>query len=177
MSPYRKPIKEVPLPAEYYWPEFPVNEEAEKTILGAILLDNADFAEARKSLTAEDFSLDSNRRIFLRMSELMERGISADIVTLANEMARHKENDVREIQTVGGVAYLASLTEGLPRRPVIGNYIAIVKEKAFLRRIIGVCEQATSKANEQHDTAAQIVKFMGENLKGIKEQPCKPAKN
>jgi replicative DNA helicase len=54
---------------------------------------------------------------------------------------------------------------------VIREYIAIVKEKAFLRRIIGVCEQATSKANEQHDTAAQIVKFMGESLKGIKEQP------
>ena len=170
MSPYRKPIKEVPLPAEYYWPGFPVNEEAEKTILGAILLDNAFFAEANK-LTPEDFSLDSNRRIFLRMSQLMDGRGSVDIVTLSNEMARHKDGGGREIQTVGGVAYLASLTEGLPRRPVIREYIAIVKEKAFLRRIIGVCEQATSKANEQHDTAAQIVKFMGESLKGIKGQP------
>jgi len=168
MSPFRKPIKEAPLPPEYYWPEFPSHVDAEKAILGAVLLDNAAHAEA-STLAADDFSLDSHRRIFSRMTELMAERGSVDIVTLANCLAGHKDNDTREIETVGGVAYLASLTEGLPRRPVIGEYIRIVKEKAALRRIIGVCEQATARATSQCESAAEIVTWMGLSLKGIKK--------
>ena len=89
----------------------PANVDAEKTILGAVLLDNAAFAEAAERLQADDFSLDSHRRIFLRMSYLSDTYRAIDIVTLANELNRNKE-----VESVGGVAYLASLTEGLPRR-------------------------------------------------------------
>src|SRR5580658_10431896 len=85
----------------------PANVDAEKTILGAILLDNAAHAEASEVLKTDDFSLDSHRRIFLRISELIDTGRAVDIVTLSNELARYKE-----IESVGGVAYLASLTEG-----------------------------------------------------------------
>ena len=92
----------------------PANVDAEKTILGAILLDNAAHSEAAEKIEADDFSLDSHRRIYLRISELMDAQRAVDIVTLANELTRNKE-----IEAVGGVAYLASLTEGLPRRPVI----------------------------------------------------------
>ena len=92
----------------------PANVDAERTILGAILLDNAAFTEAGKSLESEDFSLDSHRRIFLRMAELMDSQHAVDIVTLSHCLAQHKE-----VESIGGVAYLASLTEGLPRRPVI----------------------------------------------------------
>ena len=99
----------------------PANVDAERTILGAILLDNAAHAEAAEKLSEDDFSLDSHRRIFLRMTELMNSQRAVDIVTLANELARFKE-----IESIGGVAYLASLTEGLPRRPVIEEYIRIV---------------------------------------------------
>ena len=101
----------------------PANIDAEKTILGAILLDNAAHAEAAEKIDADDFSLDSHRRIFLRMSELIDTGRAVDIVTLANELARYKE-----VESVGGVAYLASLTEGLPRRPGIEDYVRIVKD-------------------------------------------------
>ena len=109
----------------------PANIDAEKTILGAILLDNAAHSEAAEKLESDDFSLDSHRRIFLRMSELMNSQRAVDIVTLANELARYKE-----IEAVGGVAYLASLTEGLPLRPVIEEYIRIVKDKSLLRRLM-----------------------------------------
>ena len=83
----------------------PANVDAEKTILGAILLDNAAHSEAAERLEADDFSLDSHRRIFIRMSELIDTQRAVDIVTLANELARYKE-----VEAVGGVAYLASLT-------------------------------------------------------------------
>jgi len=130
----------------------PANVDAEKTILGAILLDNAAHAEAAEVLKADDFSLDSHRRIYLRMSDLIDSGRAVDIVTLANELARYKE-----VESVGGVAYLASLTEGLPRRPVIEEYIRIVKDKSMLRRLMGICSAAIAKAADQSQDAIGVL--------------------
>lgn len=130
----------------------PVNEDAEKTILGAILLDNAAWFEASARIEAADFFFDSHRRIFLRMSELMNARRPVDIVTLANELARAKE-----IEAVGGVAYLASLTEGLPLRPVIDEYVRIVKDKALLRRIMALGEAAIDRAADQSETAFEVL--------------------
>jgi replicative DNA helicase len=130
----------------------PANIDAEKTILGAILLDNAAHSEASERLEADDFSLDSHRRIFLRMSELMNSQRAVDIVTLANELARYKE-----VESVGGVAYLASLTEGLPRRPVIEEYIRIVKDKSLLRRLMSICSAAIARAADQSETALEVI--------------------
>src|SRR6202046_1895708 len=130
----------------------PANVEAEKTILGAILLDNAAHSEAAEKLDSEDFSLDSHRRIFLRMSELMNEQHTVDIVTLSNELARYKE-----IESVGGVAYLAPLTEGLPMRPVIEDYIRIVKDKSLLRRLMLICSAAIARAADQSETALEVL--------------------
>jgi replicative DNA helicase len=130
----------------------PANIDAEKTILGAILLDNASHAEAAEKLEADDFSLDSHRRIFLRMTELMDAQRAVDIVTLSNELARFKE-----VEAVGGVAYLASLTEGLPRRPVIEDYIRIVKDKSLLRKLMAICSMAIARAADQSESAIGVL--------------------
>lgn len=130
----------------------PANIDAEKTILGAILLDNAAHSEAAEKLEADDFALDSHQRIFLRMSELINEQRPVDIVTLSNELARYKE-----IETVGGVAYLASLTEGLPLRPVIDEYIRIVKDKSLLRRLMAICSTAIARAADQSETALDVL--------------------
>jgi replicative DNA helicase len=130
----------------------PANVDAEKTILGAILLDNAAHAEVAEKIQPDDFSLDSHRRIFMRMSELMDAQRAVDIVTLANELARYKE-----IEAVGGVAYLASLTEGLPRRPVIEEYIRIVKDKSMLRRLMLICSTAIARAGDQGENALTVL--------------------
>src|ERR1700758_5834615 len=130
----------------------PANIDAERTILGAILLDNAAHSEASERLESDDFSLDSHRRIFLRMSELMNTQRAVDIVTLAEELARNKE-----VESVGGVAYLASLTEGLPRRPVIEEYIRIVKDKSLLRRLMTICAAAIARAADQSETALEVL--------------------
>ncbi len=130
----------------------PANIDAEKTILGAILLENTFHAEAAETLKPDDFSLDSHRRIYLRMSELIDTGRAVDIVTLANELARYKE-----VEAVGGVAYLAGLTEGLPRNPVIEDYIRIVSDKSLLRRLMGICSAAIAKAADQSEDAIGVL--------------------
>jgi replicative DNA helicase len=143
----------------------PANLDAEKTILGAILLDNAAHAEAAEKLEADDFSLDSHRRIYLRMTELMDAQRAVDIVTLANELARYKE-----IEAVGGVAYLASLTEGLPRRPVIEEYIRIVKDKSLLRKLMLICSSAIARAADQSEDAIGVLDVTESQLLEVSEK-------
>lgn len=130
----------------------PANVSAEKMILGAILLDNQAISEAQEKLTSEDFSLDSHQRIYMRMTELETAGHAVDLVTLANELAKYKE-----IEAVGGVAYLTSLTEGLPRRPVIEEYIRIVKDKSLLRQLMLICSAAIARAADQSETALDVL--------------------
>jgi replicative DNA helicase len=86
------------------------------------------------------------------MSELMNSQRAVDIVTLANELARYKE-----VESVGGVAYLASLTEGLPRRPVIEEYIRIVKDKSLLRKLMAICSMAIARAADQSEDALGVL--------------------
>lgn len=130
----------------------PASVEAERAILGAILLDNAAFPQAAEFLQAEDFSLDSHRRIYLRMEELSNSGRAIDFVTLTEQLGQHKE-----IESVGGVAYVTSLTDGLPRVKNIDQYVRIVRDKALLRGLIHAATAAIQKAYDQDAPAEEIV--------------------
>ena len=141
----------------------PCNVDAERTIIGAVLLDNESFFDDSLDLTAEDFSLDSNRRIFLVITEIMfgmtPDAHHVDIVTLANELARRKW-----IEAVGGVAYLASLTEGLPRRPRIEEYVRIIKDKSRLRKLMLICSAGIARAADQGETSLDVLGALQEQL-------------
>jgi replicative DNA helicase len=80
----------------------PASIEAERSILGAILLDNLAYNEAAETLKADDFYLDSHRRLFNRIMDLMETGRPVDIITLTEELSKKKE-----VESIGGVAYIA----------------------------------------------------------------------
>jgi len=143
----------------------PASVEAERSILGGILLDNHSYNEAAEKLRAEDFSLDSHRRIFARMTGLIDAHRAVDIVTLTEELARSKE-----VGAVGGVAYLASLTEGLPRRPSIEEYVRIVKDKSLSRQLIGICSTAITRAVDQSDEALAVLESAESGLLEVSER-------
>ena len=121
----------------------PASLEAERAILGSILLDNRAYAEAAQSLTEDDFSLDSHRRLFRLMSELAGASTPIDLVTIVSELDRR-----RELATVGDAWYVSSLLDGVPDRPSIAHYLRIAKEKAFLRRLIRASEAAIVRASD-----------------------------
>ena len=129
----------------------PANLEAERLVLGSILLDDTVFLEAGSSLNADDFSIEKHRRIFSRMQDLHQRGDRIDRVTLANELVRQNQ-----LESVDGLAYLVSLDDGLPRLPDINAYIKIVKDKAQLRRLIFIAEKVRDRAFIGQDTADEI---------------------
>lgn len=142
----------------------PANLDAERTILGAILLDDSAIKEAKEVICSDDFSLDSHRRIFLRMGELSDAAMPVDIVTLKNELGKHKETE-----SIGGVAYLASLTEGLPRRPVISEYIRIIKDKSIARRLMGISYSAIARAADQSEEAVSTLEFVEREILTLRE--------
>jgi replicative DNA helicase len=130
----------------------PANVEAERSILGAILLDNFSYNEAAEHLHAEDFSLDSHRRIYSRMVELAESSRPIDMITLVEELDRRKE-----LGSIGDVGYISSLVDGVPDRPSIEHYIKIVRDKALLRGLIHAANAAISRASDQGDAAEEIL--------------------
>ena len=130
----------------------PANVEAERSILGAILLDNRAFNDASEHLRPEDFSLDSHRRIYARMLELAEHSRPIDIITLIEELDRKKD-----LQAIGDVGYVSSLLDGVPDRPSIEHYVHIVRDKAMLRGLITAANNAIAKASEQSDPADEIL--------------------
>src|SRR5271163_2022792 len=143
----------------------PASIDAERSILGAILLDNHSYNEAAEKLNADDFALDSHRRIFGRMAELIDAGRAVDIVTLAEELAKRKE-----VEAIGGVAYLASLTEGLPRRLSIEEYVRIVKDKSLLRQLINICSMSITRAADQSEEALEILNAAESDLLEVTEK-------
>ena len=154
----------------------PANIDAERSILGAVLLDNHAFNDAAEHLKPDDFSIDAHRRIYSRMMDLAESSRPIDIITLVEELEQKKD-----LQAVGDVGYISSLLDGVPDRPSIDHYVRIVRDKSILRGLINVSNTAIAKASEQAEPADEILndaeaavfqlseKRIGKGFQGIKE--------
>src|SRR5918996_1210721 len=121
----------------------PHNLDAEKSVLGAILIYNEAFNHAAELLDSRDFFRDAHRRIFEKMMALNERGDAVDSVTLKEELSR-----AGELDEIGGPAYIASLADGVPRSANVEYYARIVKEKATLRNLIHSANKILVEAYE-----------------------------
>src|SRR5215216_1309550 len=121
----------------------PHNLEAERSVLGAILVHNDAFNLAAQVIDSRDFYRDAHRRIFDKMVSLNERHHAIDFVTLKEELSR-----AGEIDEVGGPAYVASLADGVPRATNVEYYARIVKEKSTLRNLIYAANKILTNAYE-----------------------------
>jgi replicative DNA helicase len=130
----------------------PNNLNAERSILGAILLDNHVLNTAIEKLKTDDFFLDHHRRIFERMIHLGELQQPIDLVTLTEDMHRRGE-----LEAAGGAAYLAQLIDGVPRISNVEHYARIVKEKAVLRSLIHTANAIQQRAFDADDEADAIL--------------------
>lgn len=119
----------------------PHNLEAEKCVLGAILINNQAFNQAAEVIDSSDFFRDAHRRIFEKMIALTDRSEPVDLVTLNDELGRSNE-----LEGVGGPAYISGLTDGVPRSANVEYYAKIVKEKATLRRLIQSATDVLTRA-------------------------------
>jgi replicative DNA helicase len=130
----------------------PNNLDAERSILGAILVDNHALNAAIEALKAEDFFLPQHRYVFTQMIVLGEAQQGIDLVTLTEELHRRGE-----LEAAGGAPYLASLVDGVPRVSNVEHYARIVKEKAILRNLIHATHNIQQRAFEGEDGADMIL--------------------
>ncbi len=125
----------------------PHNLDAERSILGAVLLDNHALNAAIEKLRVEDFFLPQHRKIFERMVQLGEKQQAIDTITLMEDLTRRGE-----LESAGGLPYLSQLADGLPRVTNVEHYARIVKEKAVLRNLIysasAIQEQALAAGDD-----------------------------
>jgi replicative DNA helicase len=137
----------------------PVNLDAERFVLGSIMMDDSLFVQVGGVLQAEDFALEKHRRIFLRMAELHERGERIDRVTVCNELLKHGQ-----LESCDGLTYLISLDDGLPRTSNVDGYVGIVRDKALLRRIIFASQKLIDRCLIGEEEPEEILAGAEESL-------------
>lgn len=109
----------------------PHSLEAEKSTLGALLVDKESIIKIADMLKPEDFYHDAHSMIYQAISDLYDKRSPIDLVTLTNVLEERKQ-----LADVGGASYLALLTTSVPTATHIFQYATIIKEKAILRKLI-----------------------------------------
>ncbi|SNT32561.1 replicative DNA helicase [Granulicella rosea] len=142
----------------------PASLHAEQTILGAMLVEPLAIVDATMLLKVDDFALDSHRKIYDAMLHLSEVGHAVDIVTVADALSKRKELD-----SIGGRAYLAFLSEGLPRKLSIESYVRIVRDKSLMRQLMAVCDAGMMEAADQSLEAIDVLNQVETRLMEISE--------
>jgi replicative DNA helicase len=148
----------------------PVNLDAERFVLGSILLDDSLFVQVAGTIQSEDFALEKHRILFNRMGELHERGERIDRVTVYNELLKRSESEACD-----GLSYLISLDDGLPRISNVDAYVRIVREKSVLRRIIFASQKLIDRCLLGQDEPDEILAGAEESLLKISDLGAKAA--
>lgn len=123
----------------------PQNIEAEASLLGSILIDKEAIVKIADTVSAEDFYVDRNSIIFTAMLDLYEARQPLDLLTLSNKL-----EDVKELERLGGSAYLTELVDSVPTAAHVIHYAGIVSHKATLRRLITAAQTITGLGYEEN---------------------------
>jgi replicative DNA helicase len=140
----------------------PQNLEAEQSVLGAILLDNAAMAKAMEILTEDDFYRTAHRKVYLAMLDLSEHGEVIDQITLTEHLKTKGE-----LEAVGGAAYLAELVQVVPTAANIKYHCKIVLDKALLRNLISTSTEVISRGYEGLSSVDDLLDFAERSVFGL----------
>jgi len=146
---------------------YPQNLEAERALLGSVLLDNAALITAMEVVSRDDFFAEAHRLIFERMIQLSEKSGVIDLVTLSEELSRGGV-----LERIGGAAYLASLTDGVPigAGGSVTEYCRIIRGKSVMRRLINASNNVVSRCLEGSEDPQTLIDAAQSQLFEIAEQ-------
>src|SRR5580692_6433261 len=137
----------------------PANIDAERFVLGSVLLNQDVYFQVAGAVEPEDFSLEKHRRIFARMKDLYARGEKIDRLTIANELMKQGQ-----LESVDGFTYLVSLDDGLPEIANLDSYVRIVKDKATLRKLIFSAQKVIDRCLIAEEEPDEILSSAEESL-------------
>ena len=143
----------------------PQNLDAERGVLGSILLMNEAIDEVGESLKAEHFYSDAHQKMYAAIQQLYEKGIRGiDAITLAEELVRRSE-----FQDVGGAGYLAQILEAVPHAAHVRYYATIVREKWMQRSLIYACTEILSESYNASDDVEGLLQSAERRIFSILE--------
>jgi replicative DNA helicase len=134
----------------------PASEQAERSILGSILLDNGMFYQAQ-SLLPQNFSLSAHSSIWSAMCDLHASSQPIDMVTLPEQLSK-----AGKLESSNGVEYISSLLDGIPDRPSVEVYVKIVRDRAHRRYLIEQCQLTIERLLDQGTSTADCINVMEE---------------
>ena len=143
----------------------PHNKEAEQSVLGCMLIDNECISTVAESLFEDCFYIEANRGVYNAIMSLYNLGSGADIVTVADVLAREDK-----LTAVGGNEYLAFLATSLPTTNNLKQYIRILQDRAMLRRLIGVSDQISEKAYAPGSSSDEVSEEAGRLIFNVLEK-------
>ncbi|MBK6748752.1 MAG: replicative DNA helicase [Acidobacteria bacterium] len=149
---------------QYLEKPLPSNEESERVILGAILLDNSVIAQAVEHLKPEDFYSPLNRRVFAAMIALFEKQRQIDPILIGEELKKEGS-----LESIGGTSTITNLTFGLPHFSNVEEYIKVVRDKSVVRNLIRTCNAITGEALAEEDDAENILDHAEQQIFAIAE--------
>jgi replicative DNA helicase len=130
----------------------PHSLEAERALLGAILLERESLPKAIELLRAADFYKEGHRKIFDSMVGLFERNEPVDLLTVSEELRRRSE-----LEEIGGPASLAGLVEEAATAAHLLSYGGIVREKAILRELIRIATEIIGQSYAARDDVDKLL--------------------
>lgn len=137
---------------QYLERPLPNSADAERAILGAIILDNGLISQAIEQLKPEDFYVPSHRRIFVAMTKLFERGSEINDILIGEELKKEAT-----LESVGGFTAISNLTYGLPHFANLEAFSKIVRDKALSRNLVKVCNKVISEVLEEEEDAEVLL--------------------
>jgi replicative DNA helicase len=142
----------------------PQNPDAERAVLGSILLSSNAFYRVIGTVDTEDFFKEANRQIFAAMRELAEQSRPIDTLTIKEELYRRGQ-----LEAIGGAAYVASLTDMVPDIANVERYARIVKEKSTMRRLIIMGNSVMRAALDTPNLPADVLSIAEKSIYEIAE--------
>ncbi|MFA5927596.1 MAG: replicative DNA helicase [Patescibacteria group bacterium] len=143
----------------------PQSTEAERSVLGAILLDKDAIIKVADMVTPPDYYEDRHAIIFEAMLRLFEKRMPIDIVTLSETL----ENEGK-IKEVGGSSYLAEIVNGTPSATNITHYAQIVRDKAVLRRLISAGNNISGLGFDEDGEIAETLDRAEQSLFAVSQK-------
>ncbi|HKQ20108.1 MAG TPA: replicative DNA helicase [Candidatus Eisenbacteria bacterium] len=139
--------------------------DAERSVLGSMLLSRDAIATAIQNLDERDFYRDAHRKIWRAVLDLFDRNEPVDMVTLVEELKRK-----RDLEPIGGVSYLTTLDQYVATAANVEHYCKIVHEKALLRRLIDVGTEIVGEAFDQREDASELLDRAEQSIFAISDE-------
>jgi replicative DNA helicase len=146
----------------------PQNIDAEKSLLGAVLIDEETLADVSEHVTTKDFYEKRHSTIFSAMMSLYEKHNPVDLLTLTDELKRKKELDI-----IGGSAYLTDLTNYVPTSAHAETYAEIVAQKAVRRRLIKASSDISELGYNEETSTQELLEKAESELFSVSDQSLK----